>query len=135
MARPLPKTNAPASVKYQAIRQSVSCVAGPERPVKRIGGASGIPRATDPLGSRRDRTSTARIPAPRKTQTISDSVQAVTSAATANSPHRSASLPSVSRVSLKAPRAMIGDHGGADPVERALHPRQPAVADVGDGKR
>ena len=55
----------------------------------------------------RARTTSASAPAPTNTHTISDSVQAVATAATANKPQRSASRPRVSRVSLTTLRAMI----------------------------
>ena len=108
MARPLPNTNAPASAKYQPIRHSVSLVAGPARPATSPGGSSTSPRAA--LGRRANglaRTTSASAPAPTNTQTISDSVQAVTSAATANRLQSSTSRPRVSRVNFTALRAMM----------------------------
>ncbi len=52
-------------------------------------------------------TSTAMTPLARKTQTISDSVQAVTTVLTPNSTHNSASFASVIRTSFTALRPMI----------------------------
>ena len=89
------------------------------------------------LRARRDghvRATTATNPAPRKTHTISDSVHAVTSAATANRIHRSTSRPRVRRRQLHRAAGDDRDDGGADPVERALHPGQPAEAQVRRGQ-
>ncbi len=51
--------------------------------------------------------SKARTPLARNTQTTSDSVQAVITAATVNSDHRSLSRARVMRVSLTALRTMM----------------------------
>jgi hypothetical protein len=106
IARPLPNTKAPASVKYQPIRQSVSGVAGAARPVIRTGGSAIAPSTGERPRSSGERTRTASSPAPRKTHRTSDSVQAVTIAAIENSPHSRMSRPSVRRVSFTALRAM-----------------------------
>jgi hypothetical protein len=104
MARPLPNTNAPASVKYHAMRHRVSPAAGPWRPVTSPAG-NATPRA-DALGVPMPLAKTAIAPAARNTHTISDSVHAVTIADTAASAHRRRSRPRVIRVSFAALRAM-----------------------------
>ncbi len=104
IARPLPKTKAPASAKYHAMRQSVLASAGPCSPLTRSG--QGITRAARArcAGSRRSRYVT---PAARKSQTISDSVHAVTAALARKRTHSATSRSSVLRASFQALRAMI----------------------------
>ena len=107
MARPLPNTNAPASAKYQVIH-NVAELAGPCSPLTHHASHGATDNGRQ---ARRNcgpvRTSGTTKPHSRKIQTISDSVQAVTMALTANSSHRSQSCDKVMRVSLTALRAII----------------------------
>src|SRR4051812_14909646 len=108
MARPLPNTNAPASAKYQKTFHNVAPDAGPCSPVSSQGGSGASARAparpSRPGGAL---TSSATTPEATNTQTISDSVQAVTTALTPNRAASSQSLPTVMRTSLQALRAMM----------------------------
>ncbi len=107
MASPLPNTNAPASVKYQAIRHS-SPGFGPRSPATSQPNHGAIESAVVVLwdGSHAFAIS-ARRPQPRNTHRISFSVHAVTSALATRIRMSSGSLPTVRRPSLTALRAMI----------------------------
>ncbi len=104
IASPLPKTNAPASVKYQAIFQSTEPSAGPCNPVRRSGQGN-TAAVTLPAGGRA--AIAPRTPATRNTPTISVSVIAVTSAEAPKNTHRSFAFPIVAFASFHALRAMI----------------------------
>src|SRR5688500_1114362 len=104
MASPLPNTNAPASAKYQPIVARVPAVAGPWMPVRL---QSGSTTAADPVKVGGAFTSMARSPAPTNNHTISDSVQAVTSALTAKIAHINRSLLRLIFVSFHALRATM----------------------------
>ena len=108
MARPLPKTTAPADVKNQRIFHRTGPVAAPSSPANnQCGGAMSIAaprRRSQPGGVR---TTIAAIPPARKIQRISCSVHPVTTPLTAKMTHNSRSRPSVSFTSLVALRAMI----------------------------
>src|SRR2546427_10828411 len=103
IASPLPKTNAPASVKYQAMRQS-SPSPGPRMPEMSQGGMSSADAV--PADGRPALASSAAKPQPKKIQMISFSVQPVTTALIANSAMSTGSRPTVARVSLYALRTM-----------------------------
>ena len=104
MASPLPKTNAPASAKYQAMRQS-SPTPGPRIPEKsQVGTSSADKVAGD---GRHAFARSATNPQPKKIQMNSFSVQPVTIALTANKAMRTGSLPTVDRASFQALRAMM----------------------------
>ena len=77
------------------------------------------------------RTSSATTPAARNSQTISDSVQAVaTRARRRRATHSSRSFAERSLTQLERAARDDRDDRGADAVERALHPRHAAEADV-----
>src|SRR3954464_7420876 len=77
IASPLPKTNAPASAKYQAIVHRVLSDATPPSPDNHQGG-NGSASATLRPSFGGALTSSASTPLPRKIHITSDSVQAVT---------------------------------------------------------
>src|SRR4051812_48359036 len=108
MARPLPKTNAPASAKNQPIFQSVPAVASPWTPLSiqlqsDHGATANIP--AEPLGM--DLTALATTPLSTNSQMASDSLQAVTSALSMKMPHSRRSPASVSFSSFCTLRAMM----------------------------
>src|SRR3954451_3530754 len=86
MARPLPKTNAPASAKYQPRVHRVAAEAGPANPEidqSERGSIPSAPLAFTHLGGAFAHM--ASTPLARNSQMISDSVQAVTIVLTENS--------------------------------------------------
>src|SRR3954451_5416709 len=96
MASPLPKTKAPASAKYSATRPSNGQLGAASTPANGAAAADNAPRRPGPAmtpaagafsrgGARTRRTTT---PEARNNQTISDSVQAVAAALTANTAQR-----------------------------------------------
>src|SRR5688500_17392211 len=108
MASPLPKTNAPASAKYHAIVHNVPPVAAPARPVIAQSGSGDTANIVLPapnFGGALMRT--VRMPQPRKIQTISDSVQAVTRPLTPKIDQSNQSFDSVIFPSFHTLRAMM----------------------------
>src|SRR5206468_235097 len=101
MARPLPKTNAPASVKKYAMRRSVSFdavgIGGKAMPNGKIARLVGPDRRRNAGGVRVTQTS---APAPRKSAIISDSVMIVIAALARKIAQSNLSLPIVFNVSL-----------------------------------
>src|SRR5262249_28652415 len=101
-------TKAPASVKYQRMVHSDCPVAGPWSPLinhtTSDGGRIDIARA---VNQGQQRTSNTSTPLARKTQMISDSVQAVINALPTKTTQSKRWGLSVSRTSLKALRAII----------------------------
>jgi hypothetical protein len=89
IASPLPKTNSPAPAKYARIFHNTPTDAGPPRPVASPGAVGRNARARVVGAVCRPRTSIGTSPHNRNTQTISDSVQAVTSALAVKSTQRS----------------------------------------------
>src|SRR5882724_4897513 len=109
IASPLPNTKRLAPAKYVRIFQSTPTDAGPPRPVVRPG-AAGRNASARVAGARGcPRSSIGTSPHTRKIQMISDQ----------RHPHE-----------FQRTAGDDGNHGGADPVEQPLHPRQPAEADV-----
>src|SRR4029453_7431424 len=106
IARPLPKTKAPALAKNQPMVQSVCGAAGPPRPVvsQAQGSTAG---ATAAARDRKPRARHERPPAATKSQTSSDSVQAVTRALAPKSAHSNGSRPTVEADSFQALRATM----------------------------
>jgi len=92
IARPLPNTKAPASAKYQKIFQNSVSGVGPCRPVV---SHRGIAVNTVALGNERARRTKTSTPDSKNSQTISDSVHAVTTALIPNIVHTNSSLPNV----------------------------------------
>src|SRR3954463_16807327 len=91
IASPLPKTNAPASAKYQAIVQSVLSDATPPSPESHQGGKGSTNAELQPsFGGALTRS--ASKPLPTNSQITSDSVHAVITALTANSAQSRRSL-------------------------------------------
>src|SRR5689334_18793541 len=92
IARPEPKTNAPAAAKNQNTCDKTLVEAGPCSPVMSQTGTA--PNAVA-LPSLDERHATMTIPESRNSHTISDSVQAVTMALMANTIQSARSWPSV----------------------------------------
>ena len=107
IASPLPKTNSPAPAKYTRIFQSTPSDVGPPSAVASPGTAGMHARARDAGALSRPRRSIGTSPHNRKTQMISDSVQAVTSALAVKSTQSNRSRPSVIRTSFRTLRAMM----------------------------
>ena len=105
MARPLPNTTAPAPVKNQRIFKRTGMVAGPSSPASSQ--CAGKIESADVPRQKGVRTSMETTPDSRNTQTISLSVQAVTSALTAKIPQSSQSRARVIFTSFTALRAMM----------------------------
>ena len=108
MARPLPKTNAPASAKKRSILISVPPDATPCSPVTKTFAQGANDRAAVAL-LRRGGAFTIKATAPlrRKTQTTSRAVHAVTRVFKAKRLQRSQSFASVIRTSFTALRATM----------------------------
>src|SRR5688572_18318739 len=114
MASPLPKTNAPASAKYHAMLHSVPAEAAAPNPVIDQAGHD-HPTGSDKAlmadaarphlgGALMNKEST---PLPKNNHTISDSVQAVTTALTMNRAQSRRSLLSVILPNFHTLRPMI----------------------------
>ena len=99
MARPLPKTKAPASAKYQAIVSSSARGCRARAGPRRVQATARRRRAATEARRRLDQHATT-TPQTRKSQTISDSVQAVTPAMRAKSPTAGGPCARVIRTSL-----------------------------------
>src|SRR5437764_13590504 len=96
IAKPLPKTNAPAFKKKSVTVQSTVPEATPWRPVS--SGPNPMKKAVEDHLDRNAggfRTITARTPLRSNNQTISDPVQTVVTATQANRSQRNRSLPIV----------------------------------------
>ena len=118
------------------MRQSVVARGRPGRPATRPGGSERERRAA-PARRRRAARARASRATPRATNshTISDSVQAVTTAADGEErPEQRVASERQAR-QLHGAASDDGDHGRADPVERPLHPGEAAEADVDRGER
>src|SRR5215471_6837485 len=103
MARPLPKTNAPAFTKNRNRAPRVLSAAVPYAPVVsvlRLGNANEADAGRLSLGGAR--SSMAITPHARNNQTISDCLHAVVIVITRNTAHRTRSRPIVARINFTA---------------------------------
>ena len=135
MARPLPKTNAPAFVKKSRISQR-TLVCARRRPRRRAREARRSGADQPKTGKREPQprggalTSSTRMPARRKNSASSACATAVTTNRTAKMPQSSGSL------AVDLARQLVGGDGddaddrGGDAVEDGLHPPQAAERHV-----